>query len=91
MASEKYKQVRAVLGDEFDDVLRTKLLTALNHLGAVQIGVTDRAVVGSQDMERLAVDIAGRTLNVEAETYIGLSISGPEDLVQEVRSLVSAR
>ncbi len=78
-----------VLGDEFDDSLRGKLMDALRSLGAVQAGGGNRFVVGSQDLDDLDVLIDERSLHIEAETYIGLSISGPADLVEKVRFLVS--
>ena len=78
-----------VLGDEFDDVLRAKLMDVLRQLGATSSGSADRFVAGSQELEELDVTIDGRGLRIEAETYIGLSISGPDDLVQRVRSLLA--
>lgn len=78
-----------MLGDEFDDFLRGKLVDVLRKLGAVSLHGSDRSVVGSQDLEELDVVIDGRNLHVEAETYVGLSISGPADLVEQVRQLVS--
>lgn len=72
------------LGDEFDDALREALLDALRQLGAIALGPASRAVAGSQEVEELDVAIDGRTLRVTAETYVGLSISGPDDLVQRV-------
>lgn len=82
-------QSSVVLGDEFDDFLRGKLVDVLRKLGAVSLRGSDRSVVGSQDLEELDVVIDGRNLHVEAETYVGLSISGPADLVEQVRQLVS--
>lgn len=89
MASNATNQVTVVLGDEFDDSLRAKLMDVLRGLGAVQSGGSDRFVVGSQDLENLDVLIDGRSLHIEAETYVGLSISGHADLVERVRRLVS--
>ena len=89
MASDSTNQVTIVLGDEFDDALREKVVGVLRGLGAVQKG-SSRALVGSQDFERFEVAVGGRELRVEAETYVGLSITGPEDLVQQVRTLVAS-
>jgi hypothetical protein len=75
-----------ILGDEFDDALRERLLDALRQLGASASGPASRAVAGSQEVEELDVAIDGRTLHITAETYVGLSISGPDDLVQRVLS-----
>jgi hypothetical protein len=89
MASNGGNQVTVVLGDEFHDSLRQKLMDVLRKLGALQTGKSDRLVAGSQDLEELDVTIDGRSLHVEGETYVGLSISGPADLVEQVRRLVS--
>jgi hypothetical protein len=88
LASNSSNQATVVLGDEFDDSLRQKLMDVLRKLGALQSSGGDRFVVGSQDLEELEVTIDGRSLRVEAETYVGLSISGPADLVEQVRRLV---
>ena len=89
MASDGSNQVTVVLGDEFDDALRTRLLNALKKLGAVREGVKDRFVVGSQDLENLEVVIDGNRLHIEAETYVGLSITGSAQLTEQVRKLVA--
>lgn len=87
MASEAQDSgvVTIVLGDEFDDDLRARLMKALHALGAVPVGDAQRFIAGSQELEQIDVSIGGRKLHVEAETFIGLSISGPNDLVQRVR------
>lgn len=89
--TQTYDQVKIVLGDEFDDVLRSKLMAALSQLGAVSTGSVDRFVVGSQEIEELEVLVDGRRIRVEAETYIGLSIIGPSDLVQQVQNLLATK
>lgn len=88
LASSNSNQATATLGDEFDEALRQKLVDVLRKLGALQSGGSDRFVGGSQELEKLEVTIDGRSLQVEAETYIGLTLSGPSDLVERVRQLV---
>lgn len=83
-------QVTVVLGDEFDDALRAKLNEVLRQLGALPTGLSNRFVAGSQELEEFEVAVDGRKLHIEAETYIGLSIKGPNDLVQQVRSLMAS-
>lgn len=75
------------LGAEYDDRLRSALLHVLRGLGATTRG-NDYGVGGSQELERLDAEIHGRRIVVEAETYIGLSITGPADLVDRVHALV---
>jgi hypothetical protein len=74
-----------VLGGEFDDNLRNKLLNLLHGLGAIVAGSQGRVVVGSQDIEELDVLINGQVLHVEGETYVGLSIGGPTELVKQIQ------
>lgn len=85
LASDDAKQVSVTIGDECDEALRKSLMDTLRSLGGVQIGSGDRGVAGSQELQRIGVDIGGRALWIDAETYIGLSIVGPADLVERVR------
>lgn len=82
-------QKHVVLGNEYDDKLRKRLLEVLRGMGAKS---TDHwtGVGGSQELERLEVDLAGKTLIVEAETYIGLTITGDAALVDDVTRRVQA-
>jgi hypothetical protein len=52
---------------------------------------TSGGVAGSQELETLDIEIDGRQLHVEAETYMGLSIAGPADLVDRVSEMVKQR
>ena len=83
----KANNLTTILGDEFDDDLRSKLMDVLRHIGAMPIDST-RSMGGSQDLEELDVVVDGRSVRVEAETYVGLSISGPCDLVQRIHQMV---
>lgn len=73
----------AILGDEYDEQLREKLAKALREMGAVLDG-HDWSVAGSQEIDSYSVTIADQHLLVEAETFVGLSISGSRGLVDEV-------
>jgi hypothetical protein len=88
LASDDINQITIVLGDEFDDLLRGRLVDVLRKLGVTSTVKWDRFVGGSQDLESLEVVVQGRSVHIEAETYIGLSIRGPVDLVEQVRQLV---
>ena len=74
----------AVLGAEWDDALRTKLLKVLRKMGAERKDHT-WGIGGSQEVETLEVVIEGRRIVVEAETYIGLSVTGPPYLVDRIQ------
>jgi hypothetical protein len=72
-----------ILGDEYDDALRARLFDVLRDLGA-QMSAGERALAGSQDLETCRLRLDGAEVVVEAETYIGLSLSGPAEIVDKV-------
>jgi hypothetical protein len=74
-----------VLGDEFDDALATRLIEKLKSSGAIPLS-SDWSLAGSQEIRSLSARIRSETVEISAETYIGLSISGPEDIVDEIAS-----
>jgi hypothetical protein len=80
-----------VLGPEYDERLRLILRDALHRLGGRQISPTKRLMGGSQELDSIEVEVAGQRLVVESETYVGLSISGPADLVDRIYGMVKAR
>lgn len=84
------KQRTATLGPEYDDATREALKAVLLELGASKIDVS-WGVGGSQEIESAVVKIRGRTITVQAETYIGLTIAGDDDLVSSVADRVSQR
>ena len=88
--TDEHRTTTVVLGDEFDDALRTKLLNVLRGLGEIVSGDQSWAIAGSQELEELDVLIDGEVLHVEAETYAGLSISGSADLVNRIQRLMTA-
>jgi hypothetical protein len=83
-------QKTIVLGDEFDDELRTDLVEVLRNIGAM-VTRGERAVAGSQELERMAVTLRGNVIVIEAETYIGLSITGQESDLTEIANLIAQR
>lgn len=82
-------QMSVILGDEFDEDLRNKLMALLHQLGAIQTRGSEHHVSGSQYIEKLTVNIGGKTLEITAETYIGLSIKGSKDIVQQIQKLMT--
>lgn len=75
-----------VLGAEYDDELRVTLRDVLMALATSK---ADHQWI--PDFETLDVEIDGRNLHVEAETYMGLSITGPAELVDRVHEMVQQR
>ncbi len=83
-------QKAVVLGDEYDEKLRVALKAILKEMSGHSV---DRSwgVGGSQELEQLSVAIGNQTLQVESETYIGLTIRGDSTLVDRVVELVKQR
>jgi hypothetical protein len=77
-----------VLGDEYDQHLRAVLVQVLLQLGAV-LENRNWVVAGSQEVETFLWQLAGQDITVEAETYMGLSISGDENTINDIAQRVS--
>ncbi|HEY8938652.1 MAG TPA: hypothetical protein VIM59_00630 [Cellvibrio sp.] len=82
------EDVTVILGDEYDDELRAKLINVLHQLGAVNSGPAQQFLVGSQDVQECDVNIDGKIIHIEAETYVGLSVSGPSNIVKRIQELI---
>lgn len=87
----KLKPTTHILGDEYNSELRERLMNVLRVLGASSKRPSERpserTLAGSQELEKFEVVVKGKTLLIEAETYVGLSITGPKDIVDEVQIL----
>jgi hypothetical protein len=81
---------KLVLGDEYDDALRQALMDCLAALGA-EIAARQWGLGGSQIIETTKVALGKDLLVVEAETYVGLSISGEARVVDRIAAILSAR
>jgi hypothetical protein len=84
------RQKTVVLGAEYDQGLRERLGAALSSLGA-EMSDSVWGVGGSQELMRIDAAISDRILHIEAETYIGLSVTGDEGLVDLVVSLIERK
>lgn len=82
-APPRMPESRAVLGAEHDLALRARLRRVLDAMGAVPAGDA-WGVGGSQELARWDFLVEGRPLRVEAETYLGLSLSGAGDIVDRI-------
>lgn len=76
-----------LLGTEFDRELRANVKEALEKMGAKYID-SSWGNYGSQIVETFDFKIESRPLHLEAETYEGLTVSGPADLVDQLTSMV---
>ena len=84
------EQAAVVLGDEYDDCLRDALREVLKSCGAI-ILEGSWGIGGSQEIETLKVKLGSDILVVESETYMGLSIAGPKDAVENVAQQVNRK
>jgi len=81
---------KLVLGAEHDLALTNLLLDVLRELGAEEVS-RNWGVAGSQEINTLQYKLDGTPLTVEAETYIGLSLSGEEPVIRSIVDRVQDR
>ncbi len=83
------EQTTINLGDEYDDILRDALRIVLLKNKAPGVDKT-WGVGGSQEIDVVTVRLGDDLIKIEAETYIGITISGLkliiERLAEEVRA-----
>ncbi|MBJ7415361.1 MAG: hypothetical protein JHC88_07900 [Niveispirillum sp.] len=78
------QQSTVILGDEFDQALKERLLNVLAGMNALNVALNECLLAGSQEIQRTVFHVDGRMVTVEAETYIGLQITGPTDLIVRI-------
>jgi hypothetical protein len=81
---------KLVLGSEYEHALRDALMACLAEMGA-DIAARQWGLGGSQIIETTKVSLGKDLLVVEAETYVGLSISGEARVVDRVAAMLGAR
>lgn len=74
---------RIILGDEYDEVLREALHAVLLRNGAIDVDKS-WGIGGSQEIEILIISLGSDVITIEAETFVGLSVSGPKTVVEEI-------
>ena len=79
-----------VLGAEHDRRTIDAAQWALKEIGAKRQSKS-WGVGGSQEISREEWKAAEGVLVIESETYLGLSVSGPEDLVAQIAQLIRLR
>lgn len=82
--------VTVILGEEHNEALHRTLGQVLRDLDA-EIGPETWVVVGSQDISSWEAVVQGQRLSIESETYMGLSITGEQALVQMIAESVRER
>ena len=82
------KPVERNLGSEWDETLLLRLRKAIADLGG-DMTETSRGVGGSQEVAEYEILVRGVTITATAETYMGLLLRGPLEIVDEIAELVS--
>jgi len=72
-----------VLGDEYDDQLKERLIDELKSMGAIPLS-SDWSLGGSQELATYSVRIGDDVLDIKSETYVGLSLRGADALVDRI-------
>jgi hypothetical protein len=78
------------LGDEHDEQLREALRAVILEMG----GLAHERLLGlggSQEVERVHIVVGEQSATIEAETYVGLSMQGDEQLVEAIFERVAMR
>jgi hypothetical protein len=72
-----------VLGPEYDPSTRSAFADAIKELGGIE---SDHSwgVGGSQEVTTCNITFPNGTIHVEEETYMGLKISGDEEIVEQI-------
>ncbi|MDX2080385.1 MAG: hypothetical protein SFU53_06330 [Terrimicrobiaceae bacterium] len=80
-------QLTVNLGNEYDAQLWIRLKLVIKKLGG-QMSADNWGLSGSQELETFKVAIDGQILNIQSETYIGITLSGDSALVEKIQRLV---
>jgi hypothetical protein len=83
------KMKTIILGNEYDITLIEKLKKVLQ---AEEITLSSKlsGIAGSQDFLSYEFYIKGEKIKIEIETYIGISLIGPEILVNDLSSKIKS-
>lgn len=82
------KQEIIVLGNEYDIEIKHALSKVLASMGAKKTD-SNNFLAGSQEIFSEKFKINNRLVEIESETYMGLSLSGPPDLIEEIKNKVN--
>lgn len=84
----KNDTVKIVVGDEYDEALRKAISVAISEIGAELVNKSS-GLAGSQDLETLVINMDGSIVTIEAETFVGISVEGPESTVADFMKIVN--
>jgi hypothetical protein len=81
-------ELELVIGPEYDQATFERLRDVVASLGG-SICEQSWGVGGSQEVSSFQITIGSACLIATAETYIGLSLRGPNDLVRQLAAAVA--
>lgn len=76
-----------IIGNEYDDNLIEKLQNVLLREGAI-FSEKIEGIGGSQDYKSYKVKFKNSIINIEIETYVGVSISGELSIINYLESII---
>jgi len=82
------KNESIIIGDEYDNELINLLFIILKEMGAAKINETE-ALTGSQDYYLASFNINNSIITVEIETYIGITLNGPSELIRIIMDRIN--
>jgi hypothetical protein len=78
------------LGPEHDEALQQAVLSVLREIGA-ELDGSSWDIGGSQELVARRGTVNGGAISLEAETYIGLTVTGDEVVVEELAKRTNER
>lgn len=75
--------VTKVVGDEWDEALKARLLATLREMGGKQVRYLS-GLGGSQELGVMVIALDSQEVQIESETYVGLSICGERSLIDRI-------
>jgi hypothetical protein len=82
-------KAKIILGEEYDTELEDILVAVLKSEGAKLISKVGG--IPGADFCDLEFDLNGEIISVVSETYMGLSIEGEKDVVEQLAKVIKAR
>lgn len=75
------EKTRWLVAPEHDLAVRQRLMAALGRCG-FEVKNASYGIAGSQEVSQSSATSSAGSLEVEAETYMGLTVEGPSHLVE---------
>ena len=80
--------ITKVIGEEYDTNLIKKLKLVLKNNNTVFLN-REWSLVGSQELQEFEILYKGEQLKIEIETYIGISLFGSQNMIDDITDQIS--